>query len=69
MCYIHDLVFIWQCRAFETMDMTNIIEVATASLARTGVVRYLNFFFGIYIKINELVSFQKPSEIFDSAPL
>jgi hypothetical protein len=53
------------------MDMTNIIEVATATLARTGVVRYFkkNDFFGLYIKINELVSFQKPSGIFDSTPL
>ena len=35
MCYIHDLVFIWQCRVFETMNMTNINEVVTAALART----------------------------------
>ena len=40
-CYIHDLVFIWQCRVFETMNMTHIIEVDTAALARTWVVRYL----------------------------
>ena len=39
-CYIHDLLFIWQWRVFETMDMTNIIKVATAALARTWVVRY-----------------------------
>ena len=39
-CYIHDLVFIWQCRVFKFMDMTNIIEVTTSALARTLVVRY-----------------------------
>ena len=49
------------------MDMTNIIQVTTAVLARTEVVKYskINNLFGLYIKINELVSFQKPSGIFD----
>ena len=40
MCYIHELVFIWQCRVYETMDMTNIIEVVTAAFAKTEIVRY-----------------------------
>ena len=40
MCYIHELVFIWQCRVYENMDMTNIIEVVTAAFAKTEVVRY-----------------------------
>ena len=33
--YIYDLVFIWQCRVYETMDMTNIIEVAMTAFAKT----------------------------------
>ena len=67
--YIHDLVFIWQCRVFKTMDMTNIIEVATAAIARTGVLMYLKKWFLWNIYFFELVSFQKPSGIFDAAPL
>ena len=53
------------------MDMTNIIEVVTAAFAKTEVVRYYkkNDFFGLYIKINELGPFQKPSGISYSAPL
>jgi hypothetical protein len=52
-CYIHDLVFIWQCRVFETMDMTNIIEVATAVVARTRVVCTLKKWFLWFIYKNK----------------
>jgi hypothetical protein len=34
-----------QCPVFKTIDMTNIIEVATAALARIGVVRYVKKWF------------------------
>ena len=55
----------------KTMDLTNTIEVATAALARTRVISYfrINDFFVLYIKINEFVSFQKLSGIFDSTSL
>ena len=45
--------------------MTNNIQVATAALARTWIIMYFknNDLFGLYIKINELVSFQKLSGI------
>ena len=35
---------------FQTMDITNIIKVAIAILARTGVIKYFknNIFFGLY---------------------
>ena len=70
-CYIHDLVFIWQCHIFKTMDMTNIIEVATAALARTWVVRYFKKIIWIIYKNKWTCIFSKIKwpGIFDSAPL
>lgn len=46
---------------FQTMDITNIIKVAIAILARTGVIKYFknNIFFGLYsffyLRFNQLV--------------